>query len=286
MHGMHKNIIIRTPVSRASLADWRIPQRRQPDLDLLTRHLKPALDQHGRLRDRCGVTLVLARDGQAMFVGSEVPEPLVAELAQAMADSSVSAQPRLEPPALQACRAILKRAGRPLSLEAAPFYVFTEGSVFKMNVDIQRSDDSSVRRLLALNPGNWANDEWAELLAGALGPWAIALVNGRVASICHTPRPMNKHTAECGIWTDPDFRGRGYAAATASAWAEIVRPSGRHLIYSTTAENRPSQRVAARLGLRPIGWTWTLAAEDSRPPNPYHPLSTAAARWLAGGDQP
>jgi predicted GNAT family acetyltransferase len=111
--------------------------------------------------------------------------------------------------------------------------------------------------LEAANPGNWPPDEWQDLLAGRLGAWVMALVDGRVASICHTPR-LNARAAEAGTWTRTDFRGRGLAAACTAEWAQLLRPSGRLLFYSTSRSNRSSQRVAARLGLHQLGCLWQL----------------------------
>ena len=79
-----------------------------------------------------------------------------------------------------------------------------------------------------------------------------------IVSICHTPKPLTAHAAECGVWTRPGFRGRGHAAAVTSAWADVLRPSGRYLFYSTDARNLSSQRVTRRLNLRLLGWTWRL----------------------------
>ncbi|WP_425568158.1 GNAT family N-acetyltransferase [Nonomuraea rubra] len=64
--------------------------------------------------------------------------------------------------------------------------------------------------------------------------------------------------AEAGTWTSPPYRGRGYAAATTSAWADQL--PGIHLFYSTSADNHSSQRVARRLALRPLGRLWHLTA--------------------------
>jgi RimJ/RimL family protein N-acetyltransferase len=121
------------------------------------------------------------------------------------------------------------------------------------------------------NPGNWEAVEWDELLAGKLGPWAIAVDGERVASICHTPRPMTARATECGVWSHPEFRGRGHAAAVTAAWVELVRPSGRHLFYSTDENNRSSQRVAERLGLRLLGW---MGRAPSDAHGHIHPLSS------------
>jgi RimJ/RimL family protein N-acetyltransferase len=121
------------------------------------------------------------------------------------------------------------------------------------------------------NPGNWQPVEWDELLDGKLGPWAIAVDGGRVSSICHTPRPMTERAAECGVWSHPEFRGRGHAAAVTAAWAELVRPSGRHLFYSTDETNRSSQRVAERLALPLLGWMGRAPEEEH---DHIHPLSS------------
>ena len=101
----------------------------------------------------------------------------------------------------------------------------------------------------------------------------MAIVDQKVVSICHTPRPMTERAAECGVWTHPDYRGRGYAAEVTATWADILRSSGRYLFYSTDAANLSSQRVAARLQLRPIGWTWSLARSSHGPRDDPHPLS-------------
>jgi RimJ/RimL family protein N-acetyltransferase len=87
----------------------------------------------------------------------------------------------------------------------------------------------------------------------------MILDGGCAVSICHTPGLVRTHAAECGVWTQPAFRGRGYAAAVTSEWAAIMRSSGRYLFYSTDSDNASSQRVAERLRLRLIGWTWCLA---------------------------
>jgi hypothetical protein len=51
-----------------------------------------------------------------------------------------------------------------------------------------------------------------------------------------------------------------------------MRPAGRHLFYSTDAHNVSSQRVAERLRLRLIGWTWRIATESDPEQDNLHPL--------------
>ena len=99
------------------------------------------------------------------------------------------------------------------------------------------------------NPGNWADDEWRDLLDLRLGPWVMAMQRERVISICHT-LVSNSIAAEAGVWTPADFRSKGHGAATTAEWAALMRPTGRLLFYSTSWTNRASQRVAARLGRR------------------------------------
>jgi RimJ/RimL family protein N-acetyltransferase len=146
-----------------------------------------------------------------------------------------------------------------------------------MEIEIVCSGEPGVEQLRDANPGNWMAVEWDELLRGQLGPWAMAHAGGRVVSICHTPGPLRERAGECGVWTAPGYRGRGYAAATVVAWLPLVRSDQRQLFYSTDADNRSSQAVARRLGLREIGWTWRL--HPRRPPRgeAVHPLCSLFA---------
>ncbi|MFB7635211.1 GNAT family N-acetyltransferase [Streptomyces sp. NPDC056149] len=106
-------------------------------------------------------------------------------------------------------------------------------------------------------PGNWEPDEWAELISGAAGEWAMALDGPAPVSICHTPE-ANATAAEAGIWTRADFRGRRLAPAVVATWAHRIARHKEVLFYSTTAGNHASRSVARALGLTPLGWLWTL----------------------------
>jgi RimJ/RimL family protein N-acetyltransferase len=66
-------------------------------------------------------------------------------------------------------------------------------------------------------------------------------------------------TTEAGVETHPAFRGRGHAVAVTAAWAQAVRALGMFSLYSTSWHNRPSQRVAAKLGLIRVAGTLSLA---------------------------
>ncbi len=243
---------------------------RHTDLELLALKLEMNLDGGGRLAGTSGVVIAASRDGQRLFIGSEVPGALMPELVDAVDRSPAAKFPDQEPPAVGACRELLMPVCGSLSLEAGPVYVVESIRRRGMRPSVVRSDAPAPGRLL--NPGNWESDEWEDLLTGICGPWAMAAVDDRVVSICHTPLPMTEHAAECGDWTDPEFRGRGYASTVTAAWADIVGPTGRRLFYSTDEDNLASQGLAAKLGLRPIGWIWRLAGAAAKPNN-RHPLS-------------
>ncbi len=231
------------------------------------------MDDSRRLRGACGVTIASTSDGQVLFVGSEIPETLVPALVDAVDTSPRAPAPDIEPLALVVCREILESSCAPLSLDAGPYFLIEDDVRIEPRAYIARSDTRLGERLRPFNPGNWGAGEWDELLDGTLGPWAMAVVDGKVVSICHTPRRTTERAAECGVWTHPDYRRRGYAVEVTATWADILRPSGRHMFYSTDAQNLSSQRVAARLGLRPIGWTWSLAKAKPEQGHHRHPLS-------------
>jgi RimJ/RimL family protein N-acetyltransferase len=239
--------------------DSRQASKPLTDLELFEANAEMRMDDRRRLAGVCGITIAAARDGQVLFVGSEVSDTLVPALFDAVDTSPLASAPDVEPPALVACREILEPCYAPLALNAGPYYLIEPHIRMETRTRIVRSDTSPGERPRHLNPGNWSQEAWDKLLDGVLGPWAMAIVDEKVVSICHTPPRMTERAAECGVWTHPDYRGRGYAAEVTATWADILRPSGRYLFYSTDAQNLSSQRVAARLRLRQIGWTWNLA---------------------------
>jgi hypothetical protein len=244
------------------------------DLDLLMVQAERSLDQRGYVVDLSGIEIAVAKNGQALWLGAGLADDLAIQLASTYERAPPTSNPSTPPPALVAFERVLNAVWGQVHLQAGPYYLIEADLSFSSDAEIQRSDATSGHSLRDSNPGNWHPVEWEELIEGRLGPWAMATEGNRVISICHTPRPLTPHSAECGVWTDPEFRGRGHAAAVTAAWANILRPSGRYLFYSTDAQNVSSQRVAQRLDLRPIGWIWRLErAEDRRAPL-FHPLSS------------
>jgi hypothetical protein len=219
------------------------------------------LDDRGRIANWWGLTIALALDGQALYLGSELSDDVVRTVQAAYDAAPRSDDPTRPPAAFAGCEQVLAATGESVHRRSGPYFLIPPGTRYPASAVITRSGGADADVFRARNPGNWAPDEWDDLIEGRIGPWAMATIGGRVVSICHTPRVMTARAAECGVWTAPEFRGHGHAASVTAAWAELLEPTGRHLFYSTDARNRSSRRVAARLGLREIGWTWGLTRQ-------------------------
>ncbi|MBV9577636.1 MAG: GNAT family N-acetyltransferase, partial [Chloroflexi bacterium] len=168
------------------------------------------------------------------------------------------------PRVLETCRGLLEAELGPVDLTPAsgPSYLVGETVDFQSAAQLVRSDDSHSNWLRGATPDNWEVEEWQQLIDGTLGPWAMAVDNALVIAICHTARNGGRGV-EAGVWTRPGFRGRGHAAAVTAAWSAQLRSDERWVFYSTGRTNLSSQRVAARLGLRPLGWLWQLVRRNS-----------------------
>ena len=79
-------------------------------------------------------------------------------------------------------------------------------------------------------------------------PCYVVLDEAAAVSMCRTVRRLPQ-AAEAGVETHAAHRGRGYAMKTVAAWATAVMAEDRIPFYSTSWENKASQRVAAKLGL-------------------------------------
>lgn len=160
-------------------------------------------------------------------------------------------------------------------IDVSRVYLIEAPPSVTIDAAIVRSDAPHPKGLRSCNPGGWHPREWIELLDGSLGPWTMVVDDRRVLSICHTPCPLTARAAEAGVWTAPDARGRGYAAAATVEWAAMLRPSGRALFYATRLDNHSSQRVAQRLNARWLGWVWEVPAAAASRGSNVHPLSRA-----------
>jgi len=243
------------------------------ELELLRLQYEATFDERGRIRDFFGIKIASHDGRQTMWIGADVPEALARELATAFDRCPAATRTEEAPPALDACRSLLATDGAALPLAGNMNYVVPDELIALPRIEarIVRSDARDMASLRSANPGNWLPLEWDDLLDGRLGPWVMAIDGERVASLCHTPGAPSARASECGVWTHPDFRGRGYAATVTAEWIALVRPSFEYLFYSTRMDNRSSQQVARRLGLRPIGWTWRLGHAANEPD--VHPLS-------------
>lgn len=83
-------------------------------------------------------------------------------------------------------------------------------------------------------------------------PMFALTVDGQAASLCCSVRQTSM-AHEAGIETAAPFRGRGYAARVAVAWARAVNDAGRVPLYSTSWTNEASRAVARRLALTLFG---------------------------------
>ncbi|MEV0820137.1 GNAT family N-acetyltransferase [Nonomuraea rubra] len=229
------------------------------DIDLLRIELGVIwrLDERGRLPGPEDMVIGVAAGGLTAAVARDVPDDLAERLLSLITPATPAPPDLATPPSvLAACRALL--GGERVTISGGPTYLVTPPVPAPVAVDVLRSDSASHVHLVRSlpRPESWEPDEWAKLTGLSAGvPWAMVAEDGRVVSICHSAR-LTPLGAEAGTWTSPPYRGRGYAAATTSAWADQL--PGIHLFYSTSADNHSSQRVARRLALRPLGRLWHL----------------------------
>ena len=214
-------------------------------------------DAYGRFNRPPHVVLLAAATHGRAYVSEGLPQDLTQQLQEFTRCVPATPEPSEPPPCLDRCREALGILGA-VEQTSGPSYLIPEGTQYPHSATILRSDQHRPEPLRDLRPSRWWEpDEWDDLLQGRIGPWAIMLEDRKIIAVCHTPRATGRG-AEAGVWTHPDHRGRGHAAAVTASWASTPIREDRVLFYSTSAGNKSSRRVAERLALRPIGWIWTL----------------------------
>lgn len=220
-------------------------------------------DVHGRHEPPPLLALAVATDGSAVRVGPAVPEALAARLTVQVTGPGEEDLTR-RPAELDRWVELLAPQG-PTTVTGGPSYRVQSTPTHPGPFDVITSADPVPALLPAARPQAWWQvREWEDLLAGRLGPWAIAMEGPRVVALCHTPR-ADQQAAEAGVWTHPDDRRRGHAVAVTAAWAAVAGRDHRVLFYSTSEHNRASQGVARRMGLRPLGWIWQVRPRPDGP---------------------
>jgi len=164
------------------------------------------------------------------------------------------------PERLEALRALLRERGGIASEWCGPAYRFP-----RRIAAVGPEASGCAARLLAIEPAD------ARLLErnfpdaipdlSKRQPCIAVVEHGHAVSLCRCARSSGVipdavepcGAVEAGIETAPGHRGRGHAARAVAGWARAVRALGLEPLYSTSWQNRPSLRLAGRLGLIAYG---------------------------------
>lgn len=229
------------------------------DVDLLQREMGLLWGTDtGRGEPSPLVAWAVATDGCAVRVSPRVPRALAVRLHAEGGSSTGRGDPSHRPPELDRWAAELVAPSGPATVRGGPSFLVRSTPVVDSPARVCTSAQPVPAVLSAARPWAWWEpQEWEDLLSGRLGPWAIAMDGARVVAVCHTSRDGHG-AAEAGVWTHPDARRRGHAAAVTAAWARVAAEGHDALFSSTSEHNSASRGVARRLGLRPVGWIWQL----------------------------
>jgi len=83
-------------------------------------------------------------------------------------------------------------------------------------------------------------------------PCFVIVEDNKVVSICCSARQTSK-ADEASVYTNEDYRGRGYGVDVTTAWAAEVQKQGRIALYSTSWDNFTSKSLARKLQLVQYG---------------------------------
>jgi len=181
--------------------------------------------------------------GPVAATSREVPERIAEQLAELAHNVPAGVDEHTPVPLIEAVSALL-HAHRPVAkVWAGPNYHCPPAPTPSSGVVTVTPSNASV-----LTPHL---DAWLEDVSETV-PMAAVLRHGRAVSVCCSVR-ISAEADEAGVETHPNFRGHGFGTLAVAAWSKAVGEGGRLPLYSTSWENKASQRVATKLGLAPYG---------------------------------
>ena len=196
---------------------------------------------HGRAAPRFHL-MRTAREGIARY-RTDLADDLVACLEQLRVQEQNERQPGKLPAHCSKYLELLSSHAPIVRVWAGPVFVFPDNMVTAVRtVSINDTNGHLLR-------GGF--DDWLKEIRHRQ-PFIAVVENNRAISICASVRISDAfHCA--GVETLVEYRKRGHAANAVAGWALAVRALGAAPLYSTSWENAPSQRVAARLYLARVG---------------------------------
>lgn len=183
------------------------------------------------------------KQGNLWRFRDDVPAEAVHKLEQLAAAEPVTDDLRAQPVNFSAFCDVLRPYGEVRDIYAGPAYQFPASISWPANVVAISEANTELLNALV------GEDDDVGRSLPVRKPWMVVLEQGTGVASCFSAR-MTARAAEAGVWTLEAFRGRGYAANVAAAWACAVRDMGRVPLYSTDWENLASQGVARKLGLQ------------------------------------
>ncbi|MGH2618173.1 MAG: GNAT family N-acetyltransferase, partial [Thermomicrobiales bacterium] len=165
------------------------------------------------------------RAGNIWHYRHDLPEAVAAQLDALLREEPIATNLEQPPACLAALQVALTGQGPTPKSWSGPAWQFSDAlpAPGYATVRITPADDAVVRQVYPI----LADDlPWRE-------PCVAIVRDGRLASVCYSAR-NTPVAAEAGVDTVEEFRGRGYATAVVTAWAQAVRQDGRIPLYSTS----------------------------------------------------
>jgi hypothetical protein len=194
--------------------------------------------------------------GNAVLVRYDVPDSLASKLLAAAAQEPPWGDPERDPACAGELIALLSTARPVTSVEVGVNYRLPNAQPYAHGFPIVRSNSAEGAMLAARFAKDGMPtamiDAGFRSIADLWPPWCIARERDDVASIAFAARLADRGAA-IGVYTFPEFRGRGFAAAVTAAWSSLAILKDRVLFYGARRDNRSSRRVIERLKLPLIG---------------------------------